>query len=156
MVDLPLCLQQLRSTLSDVERSGPSCQGSGFRPNLLAKLTRSRASLRSSDRLTITRPLQCPQNGSVRRWVRLQSPNYHRPKFQPFGRDVQVHHGAFVELASELAQELQVTPRLGDRGQGGPKVPGLLRTLQDVEGVCLQVPYLFQQIVRLRHLFGLP
>src|ERR687897_2497145 len=98
MVDLPLCLQQLRSTLSDVERSRSSCQASGTRPNLLAKLTRSRASLRSWARLTITHTLQRPQNGSVRRWVRLQSPNYHRPKLQPLGGEVEVHHGPLIQL----------------------------------------------------------
>src|SRR5215208_816163 len=96
MVDLPLCLQQLRSTLSDVERSRSSCQGSGSIPNLLTKLTRSRATLRSSARLTITHTLQCPLNGSVCRWVGLQSPYYHSPKFQPFRGDVEVHHGALV------------------------------------------------------------
>src|SRR5215208_788851 len=135
MVDLPLCLQQLTSTLSDVERSRSSCQGSGSSPNLLAKLTRSRASLRSCARLTITHTLQCPQNGSVRRWVRLQGANDHRPKFQPFGGNVEVHYGAFVQLSSQLAKKFQVPPRLGDRGQGDPQVPSLLRTLQDVEGV---------------------
>src|SRR5215204_7316395 len=143
MVDLPLCLQQLRSTLSGAERSSSSCQGSGIRPNLLAKLTRSKASLRSSARLTIIRTLQCPQNGSMRCWVRFQGPDYHRSKFQPFGSDVQVHHGPLVYLTGELAQKLQVPPRLGDGGQCRSQVPGRLRTLQDVEGVCLQVPYLF-------------
>ena len=34
MVDLPLCLQQLRSTLSEEERSRSSCHGSGSRPSL--------------------------------------------------------------------------------------------------------------------------
>src|SRR5215212_12076227 len=127
MVDLPLCLQQLRSTLSDVERSRSTCQGSGSRPTLLAKLTRSRASLRSWTRLTIIHTLQCPQNGSSCRWVRLQSSDYHSPKLKPLERDVKVHHGALVQLPCKLAQQLQVPPSLGDRCKRGPQVPGLLR-----------------------------
>src|SRR5829696_2909502 len=133
MVDLPLWRQQLRSTLPDVERRRSPCQGSGIRPNLLAKAARSRASLRSSARLTIIRALQCPQNGSVRRRVRLQGPDYHRPQFQPFGGDQDVNDGPLIEFSCEFAQKLQVPASLRDRGQGGPQVPGLLRTLEDVE-----------------------
>src|SRR5215211_7388136 len=96
MVDLPDCREQLSSTRSDVEHSSSSCHPSGSSPSALANETRSKASLRSSARLTITCTLQCPQNGSMRRWVRLQSPNYDRPKFQPFGGDVQVHHRALI------------------------------------------------------------
>src|SRR5829696_8610650 len=103
MVDLPLCLQQLRSTLSDVERSRSSCQGSGVTPSISANATRSRANLRSSARLTIPTTLQCPQNRPVGDWVRLQSSNDHCPKFQPFGGDIEVYHGALVELAGEFA-----------------------------------------------------
>src|SRR5215207_5995533 len=106
MVDLPLCLQQLRSTLSDTDRRRFSCHGSGSKPSARANEMRSRASWRSSARLTISHTLQCPQNGSVRRWVRLQSANYHRPEFQPFGGDVEVDHGALVQLPCELAQQL--------------------------------------------------
>src|SRR5215203_1030094 len=96
MVDLPLCLQQLRSNLSDEEWRRSRCHGSGSRPTSRANAQRSRASLRSSARLTIIHTLQCPNNGSMRRWVRLESPNYDRPKFQPLGGDVEVHHGALV------------------------------------------------------------
>src|SRR5215203_2290832 len=131
MVDFPLCLQQLRSTLSDVERSRSSCQGSGSMPNFLAKLTRSKASLRSSARLTIARTLQGPKNGSMCRWVGFQSSYYDRPKFQPLGGDVEVDHRALVELSRELAQQFQVSSRLRDRCQRGPQVPGLLSTLQN-------------------------
>src|SRR5215208_8017235 len=115
MVDLPLCRQQLSSTLSDEERRRSRCHGSGSKPAFWANATRSRASLRSWARLTIAHTLQCPQNGSVRRWVRLQSPNYDRPEFQPFGGDVEVHYRSLVELSRELAQKLKVPPRLGDR-----------------------------------------
>src|SRR5215208_2878236 len=113
MVLLPDWRLQLSSTLSDVERNRSSCHPSGSSPSARANATRSRASLRSSARLTIARTLKRPQDGCVRRWVRLQGPDYDRPKFQPFGGDVEVHHQALVKLTGELAQQLQVTPSLG-------------------------------------------
>src|SRR3712207_7957728 len=47
----------------------------------------------------------------------------------PLEGDVEVHLRALVQLAGELAQQLQVPTCLGDGGQGGSQVPGLLRTL---------------------------
>jgi hypothetical protein len=58
------------------------------------------------------------------------------------GETLRFTTGSLVQLPSELAKKLQVSSRLRDRGQGGPQIPGLLRTLQDVEGMSLQVPYL--------------
>jgi hypothetical protein len=106
--------------------------------------------------LLLIHTLQGPQNGSVRRWVRLQSPDYDRPKFQPLGGDVEVHDRTLIQLSSELAKKLQIASRLGDRGKGGPEVPGLLSAIQDAEGVGLQVPYLIEKIVRPCCIFDFP
>src|SRR3712207_3721433 len=58
MVDLPLCLQQLRSTLSDEERRRSRCHGSGSRPTSLANAQRSKASLGLVVDTTPTDPAQ--------------------------------------------------------------------------------------------------
>src|SRR5215208_3162063 len=98
MVDLPLCLQQLRSTLSDEDRRSFSCQGSGSSPSVRANSARSRASVRSSASVTITHPLDGLQNSSSCVGVRLQSPYYHGSKLKPFRRDQQVHLRPLVQL----------------------------------------------------------
>ena len=76
--------------------------GVGLHPDR-AKPIRSRASLKSLARLTITRALQGAQDGTSRLWVCVQGPDYERAQLHPLGRDVEVHYGTLVELASELA-----------------------------------------------------
>jgi hypothetical protein len=51
MVDLPLCREQFKRMRSELERRRSSCQGSGSTPTERAKLTRSKASLKSLARL---------------------------------------------------------------------------------------------------------
>src|SRR5215218_10889148 len=104
IVDLPLCLQQLRSTLSDEDRRSFSCHASGSSPSVRANSARSRASRRSSASATITPALQSPQYSSACVRVGLQSPYYHGSKLQPLGGDQQVHLRSLVQLSEELCQ----------------------------------------------------
>jgi hypothetical protein len=73
--------------------------------------------------------------------VRLQSPNYHRPKFQPFGGDVEIHYGPLVQLPSELAQQLQVSACLGDRGKGGPQYESTRNTIYKLGKISTGSPF---------------
>src|SRR5215218_8252384 len=99
MVDLPLCREQLRSTLSAEDRRKSSCHSSGTIPSFSVKATRSRASLRSSLSATITRTFYGPQDGSSCVCVGLQGPTYRGPEFEPLGGDEDIHCGPVVQLA---------------------------------------------------------
>src|SRR5687767_14266864 len=96
MVDLPLCLQQLSRTREEDEPRRSRCHPSGTIPSFSAKLTRSKATLRSSKSARLldtatTRPLYGPKYGASCLRVGLQRPHYHGPEFQPLRGDVEVH-----------------------------------------------------------------
>src|SRR5829696_6169639 len=96
IVDLPLCLEQLRSTRSEEEPSKSSCHESGSTPRARANAARSRASLRSSLSSTIVCALQGLQNGSTRGWVGFQGSDDDGAQLQPLRRDSNVYCGALV------------------------------------------------------------
>jgi hypothetical protein len=118
-VDLPLCRQQLRSTLSERVWRRFSCQGSGSRPRDRANAARSRASRRFSASATITTTLQRPHDGPKRLRVWFQGCDYVRSKLQPLGGYQDVHLWCIVQLTYELRQELEVAPGFPDSRESG-------------------------------------
>src|SRR5215207_1748033 len=135
IVDLPLCLQQLRRMRSEVECSSRSCHGSGSTPRSQANATRSRESSRSSLRATIA---CCSLYGSHDGFsgvpVGFQGSDYHGPKLDPFRAEMQVKGWRTVEFPGDLAYKFQIVAYLPYGGRHRHEVVGLFGATQD--GFC--------------------
>src|SRR5215203_3679384 len=102
---------------------------------------RAREGLRRAQRAKAGEAFGCPFDG---REGGSLLPGGDQTPDQPEGRllldaegQAETAEETLIELPCELAKQLQVAARLGDRRQCGLQVPSLLRTLQDVEGMGL-------------------